>query len=457
MKIVTIIAVLVLLIFVSSCASNKVIDNQQVISKSVKTFFSENTNEERGIDQKVVLKNNRVLERYSYNLQKSPLPEEVEDLNETIIGNYSGLSSIPSGNLYLKVNWFCSAALTRINFSILESNKEIGWFTGDCTNPNVIVKGNFIPMYLGKFEKNMPINFHVSTEHQWLENKEYNIFPDGPCIIDNFPNISNTDVFAVQFTCDDGLQFPRSIIVEKNGKRYRVPADINNNPISDIAISNYTLKDLNKMSRPDDIQFTLYVFPDDWNYSQNQSDFLTDSDLKSDDDGDGISYEKEISLNTNPNNWDTDSDNLGDYEEVYKYLTDPTQPDTDKDGIKDYTEVNMGSNPLGPGMATDEQLAQWKDNSTNQLGKPVISNIVAKYEGNYLIISWDVSPNADGIVNYGLTQDYGAHISNYSFTNIHSIPVYLSELNKTIHYAIRSCSPAPHPSCTSTNDFVINP
>lgn len=68
-----------------------------------------------------------------------------------------------------------------------------------------------------------------------------------------------------------------------------------------------------------------------------------------DKDGDGLDDTKEAELGTDPNNWDTDGDLLGDGDEVLVWKTDPLKPDTDGDGYKDGAEVKSGYNPNGPG------------------------------------------------------------------------------------------------------------
>lgn len=72
-----------------------------------------------------------------------------------------------------------------------------------------------------------------------------------------------------------------------------------------------------------------------------------------DSDADGLLDSEEKVLGTNPNDPDTDHDDLGDYQEVRVYKTDPLDPDSDKDGIGDGTEVKMGRNPRGKGSLKD--------------------------------------------------------------------------------------------------------
>ena len=72
-----------------------------------------------------------------------------------------------------------------------------------------------------------------------------------------------------------------------------------------------------------------------------------------DSDADGLLDSEEELLGTDPNNPDTDNDELGDYQEVNVYKTDPLNPDTDNDGMKDGQEVKCGRNPKGKGNLRD--------------------------------------------------------------------------------------------------------
>ena len=68
-----------------------------------------------------------------------------------------------------------------------------------------------------------------------------------------------------------------------------------------------------------------------------------------DTDGDGLTNSDETQRGTNPQNPDTDGDQLKDGEEVITYLTDPLKPDTDLDGLPDGAEViTYKTNPILP-------------------------------------------------------------------------------------------------------------
>jgi serine/threonine protein kinase len=72
-----------------------------------------------------------------------------------------------------------------------------------------------------------------------------------------------------------------------------------------------------------------------------------------DTDGDGLNDGQEVNqFGTNPNQQDTDGDTLLDGDEVNKFKTSPINPDTDNDGQTDGVEVAGGGNPLQPPTAT---------------------------------------------------------------------------------------------------------
>ncbi len=74
-----------------------------------------------------------------------------------------------------------------------------------------------------------------------------------------------------------------------------------------------------------------------------------------DDDGDGLTNQRELEIGTDPNNPDTDADELGDGEEVLRLVTDPKNPDTDADGLQDGEEVlRRGTDPKNPDTDGDK-------------------------------------------------------------------------------------------------------
>lgn len=68
-----------------------------------------------------------------------------------------------------------------------------------------------------------------------------------------------------------------------------------------------------------------------------------------DKDADGLDDNRETDVGTDPNNWDTDGDELSDGDEVIIWKTDPLNPDSDGDSYLDGSEVKSGYNPAGSG------------------------------------------------------------------------------------------------------------
>jgi hypothetical protein len=66
-------------------------------------------------------------------------------------------------------------------------------------------------------------------------------------------------------------------------------------------------------------------------------------------DGDGLDDSRELVIGTDPDNWDSDGDELSDGDEVIIWKTDPLNPDTDGDSFLDGQEVINGFSPSGPG------------------------------------------------------------------------------------------------------------
>lgn len=88
--------------------------------------------------------------------------------------------------------------------------------------------------------------------------------------------------------------------------------------------------------------------------------------LDLDSDQDGLEDSFEININTDPHNWDSDGDNISDYDEVafdgdddgYDPQTDtnPLDQDTDGDGYSDGAEVTAGSDPLSSNSIPDAEI-----------------------------------------------------------------------------------------------------
>lgn len=322
------------------------------------------------------------------------------------------LEKAPTGPMYGMVNWWCSAAAVYLSYTPdLETQKNFGIYSGDCTNPNAFITGNFDPQRLGVFNPNESLTFtlrNVNPEDVTIIEKHTD--ESGVCDLDYYRSLGHRDVYAAQFSCDDGYN----------------------------------------LGVKDDIQFTVYVFPPNWPDSAN-----TEAVLKrqsSDADKDGLLRKAELLIGTNPELADTDKDTLSDGDEYIAYQTSPLAVDTDGDGVRDNIEVKRKSNPLGPGDATSDQLARWSrlKNTTD----PAISDLNVTFGNGTATVSWTTDLSADGIVNWGTTSKYGSHKSDFAFTKSHAITFPVTP-GTVYHYAVRTCSVGPNPKCTTTPDLTL--
>lgn len=98
------------------------------------------------------------------------------------------------------------------------------------------------------------------------------------------------------------------------------------------------------------------LIPDAWEINHNLNPLVDDA--AADLDGDGLTNLEEFNLKTNPENADTDYDELSDGDEVHTYLTNPLLKDTDRDHVNDGLEITNGTNPLSN---TDQDLDGMSD------------------------------------------------------------------------------------------------
>ena len=101
-----------------------------------------------------------------------------------------------------------------------------------------------------------------------------------------------------------------------------------------------------------------------------------------DNDSDNLDNAREEVLGTDPNNWDTDGDGLGDGDEVIIWKTDPKNPDTDGDGFEDGSEVRNGYSPTGPGRIFEPPTQRQSSSSGTVLMEEKVSTDDATVEGS---------------------------------------------------------------------------
>lgn len=110
----------------------------------------------------------------------------------------------------------------------------------------------------------------------------------------------------------------------------------------------------------------LFNFEDNNNSTTGNSGNGSNAGI-ADSDNDGLTDAQEVSLQTDPQNRDTDSDTLSDGEEVNQHNTDPLNQDTDSDGLTDAEEISYSTNPLqadsdADGLSDIDELQTYKTN-----------------------------------------------------------------------------------------------
>ncbi len=99
-----------------------------------------------------------------------------------------------------------------------------------------------------------------------------------------------------------------------------------------------------------------------WHFNRGVGDSIEDSGSpRHDPDADGLIDIEEYQAGTDPLEWDTDSDGIGDGEEVRSGVTNPVVPDTDSDGAEDGLEKVLELDPLhrdtdGDGFADGDEI-----------------------------------------------------------------------------------------------------
>jgi len=90
-----------------------------------------------------------------------------------------------------------------------------------------------------------------------------------------------------------------------------------------------------------------------------------------DQDGDGLDDVRESQMGTDPQNWDSDQDGLGDGDEIIIWKTDPLNPDSDGDTYLDGDEVRNGYSPSGSGKIFEPPVDD-QGSGTSSIGSAVV-------------------------------------------------------------------------------------
>jgi hypothetical protein len=94
-----------------------------------------------------------------------------------------------------------------------------------------------------------------------------------------------------------------------------------------------------------------------------KDNIVNNMEFRKDTDKDGLLDESELRLSTNPFEFDTDNDQLGDGDEINKYFSNPLKIDSDDDGVSDKNESILSTNPQntdtdGDGFSDGDEIAK---------------------------------------------------------------------------------------------------
>ena len=188
-----------------------------------------------------------------------------------------------------------------------------------------------------------------------------------------------------------------------------------------------------------------------WPPQDSDGDGLSDSDeyyygtdpYNYDSDYDGLGDGDEVYYyGTNPANSDSDYDELSDGDEIYAYNTSPTNNDTDGDGYDDGYEVRNSSNPLDPSAVPTYQLTLvgagvvegGAFGYSGSLARGTIATLTATPNTGYIFSGWtgdatgtdnpfSLNMDADKVIGAIFTQDLGDSdgdgLSNYRETVVY--------------------------------------
>ncbi len=164
-----------------------------------------------------------------------------------------------------------------------------------------------------------------------------------------------------------------------------------------------------------DEEETNFTWTDPYN-QDTDGDGIPDG--KEDIDGDFIDNKTEITYGTDPASYDTDKDNLSDYEELFTYGTNPIKIDTDGDGLSDYDDIYLGFSPLQ--VDSDEDGIWDGDEKQEQ----TVEAIFEEEEGGALTkvsVSLNVSGNAQNDVR--MLNMYGVDMLSSNVVGLVGVPV----------------------------------
>jgi hypothetical protein len=136
----------------------------------------------------------------------------------------------------------------------------------------------------------------------------------------------------------------------------------------------------------------------------------------SDMDGDGLTYDEELDLGTDPAMADSDSDGLDDGDEA-DYGTDPTVADSDGDTYLDGEEVDAGTNPLYE--YSHPYTGGYNVGYCDTPPVPTGPTGACSFTHGGSTYNWTCYQIGDVPENFSLIDQYGEYVDLYSFCGQH--------------------------------------
>ena len=192
----------------------------------------------------------------------------------------------------------------------------------------------------------------------WIYETE-NIIHSSPCAVD----LDNNNFLELVFGSDDGYLY----CLSSSGStlwRYNTQTSLFGSPIAVDINHDNKLEILVGSSQDIEDDFWLYCFsltgirrsgPEQWSsfkggifrtgQPDSDSDFLDDVTETT---YSNAAYSEFENQHLDPNDPDTDDDELSDYEELFVFGTNPLNADTDGDGYIDGREIEQGGDPNDP-------------------------------------------------------------------------------------------------------------
>ncbi len=361
------------------------IENQYFVNNSVEEYESDYSLEETNIHINVptevqgeaLLTGNININTAFKAFDDISLSGDVKNTNDSVIFSQNGNIVIDSQNVNLNGLVYAPYGCVDINAQNLNMNSVViiaDSISISCPNLNANYNSNMARFVGVKSEVDNNIEKFIilsgeyneaddTIDMMWYTNSITNLF-ELYCSNDgvNYSLIDSTDTIVYQYSLEDDFDVkyfkvvaieenssiiesdPFSVILSKDGYIIKY-IDSDDDGLQDSSEKIYGTDPENPDSDSDNLPdgYEVLNLRTDPTIPDTDDNGVTD-DLENFDEDDLNNYD-EMLLGTDPFLADTDDDELKDCEEANYYGTDPLDPDTDNDGILDVDEINFNLNP----------------------------------------------------------------------------------------------------------------